>query len=427
MSAKEIDLKLSAVVFREDLYPRIEKNPALVQRYAEDLDVLPPIEVNQNNELIDGWHRWTAHKKAEVATIKAVVTKTASDMELLSLAIRRNATHGLQLADKDKRTMAVRLFHSGEGLTKEQIAETLSVSLRMVTSYLSDVEAELRKRRKEKIFDMWMACYSLEEIGEAVGVTAKTVDNEIRECVNLETLPKLQKVSSSFQDADFETPIYNIWTFSKKSNAVSHFGNSEARIVENLLYLYTEPFDIVVDPFAGGGSTIDVCKKRLRRYWASDRKPIPERAADIRQLDVCDALPPLHKRWSEVALTYLDPPYWRQAAGKYSKDKTDLANMPLDEFTAKLSEVISKIGKKQSKGAIALLMQPTQWNADNREFTDHVTDVLKAVKGERMILENRVQCPYSTEQCTPQMVEWAKKHRKLLVLSRELVIWRMSK
>ena len=32
-------------------------------------------------------------------------------------------------------------------------------------------------------------------------------------------------------------------------------------------------FDIVLDPFAGGGATIDVCKKRLRRYCVSDRKP----------------------------------------------------------------------------------------------------------------------------------------------------------
>ncbi len=33
----------------------------------------------------------------------------------------------------------------------------------------------------------------------------------------------------------------------------------QSRIVENLLYAYTEPFDVVVDPFAGGGSTIDIC------------------------------------------------------------------------------------------------------------------------------------------------------------------------
>ena len=51
---------------------------------------------------------------------------------------------------------------------------------------------------------------------------------------------------------DFEPPLYNIWKQQEKSSGSSHFGNSEPRWVDNLLYLYTEPFDIVVDPFAGG-------------------------------------------------------------------------------------------------------------------------------------------------------------------------------
>jgi hypothetical protein len=60
-------IETATIVFREDLYPRMETSASTVQKYAEDLDILPPIEVNQNKELIDGWHRWTAHKKAGAA------------------------------------------------------------------------------------------------------------------------------------------------------------------------------------------------------------------------------------------------------------------------------------------------------------------------------------------------------------------------
>ena len=49
METKE--LKVSKVVFREDLYPRMETNPTLVQTYAEIIEVLPPIEVNQHSQL----------------------------------------------------------------------------------------------------------------------------------------------------------------------------------------------------------------------------------------------------------------------------------------------------------------------------------------------------------------------------------------
>lgn len=426
-----IQINTSDVIYREDLYPRIKPDPATIQRYAENIDVLPPIEINQHGILIDGFHRWTAHRKAEAQTIRAVVTETASETELFALAIKRNAAHGLQMNDADKKTSAIRLYAGGSGLSKEDIASTLSVTVRSVSSYLSDIDKQLREERKQHIFDMWMACYSLEEIAEQSNVTAKTIDNQIEEFVNLEALPKLHKVLADFSDSDFTAPLYNVWRFSKSSNNVAHFGNSEQTIVENLLYLYTEPFDIVVDPFAGGGSSIDVCRKRLRRCWVSDRKPIVERENEIRQHDLVGdggsiVVPPLNKRWSDVSLTYLDPPYWRQAAGQYSDDPTDLANMPLEQFTEILSRIVKEISQRQSKGVIALLIQPTQWSADNRQFTDHVTDLIRTTGNKRIVLETRVSCPYQSEQYNAQQVEWAKANKKLLVLTRELIVWRVK-
>ena len=112
---------------------------------------------------------------------------------------------------------------------------------------------------------------------------------------------------------NFEPPIYNVWKQQKKSKGTKHFGNSEVQWLDNLLYLYTKPFDIVIDPFAGSGSTIDLCKKRFRRYWVGDRKPIVERESEIRKHDiVTDGTPDLKGRWKEVQLVYLDPPYCLQ-------------------------------------------------------------------------------------------------------------------
>jgi ParB-like chromosome segregation protein Spo0J len=419
-----ITVPLSDVVYREDLYPRIKSDAATIQRYADNLDVLPPIELNQHGILIDGYHRWTAHKTAKADTIRAFITETASEVELYALAIERNSAHGLQMNDADKRTVAIRLYASGTGLDKQQIAHVLSVSARSVNSYLSDIDKQLREERKQRIFDMWLSGDTASEIAEAVGVEEMTVSRSLSNIS--EDLPKSEKVLSQFQDEDFTPPLYNVWTFAKKTNEVSHFGNSEQRIVENLLYLYTEPFDIVIDPFAGGGSTIDVCRKRLRRYWVSDRLPIPAREREIRTLDIAQELPPLNKRWSDVTLTYLDPPYWKQAEGQYSTDAEDLANMPLDQFTDTLIGVVNRIAEKQSRGVIALLIQPTQWKSDGREFTDHVMHLVGGVRSKRLTLENRISCPYSTQQANPQQVDWAKANRKLLVISRELIVWRLS-
>jgi hypothetical protein len=60
---------------------------------------------------------------------------------------------------------------------------------------------------------------------------------QIKGCYVLDTCPKQNKPKAVFADEGWSPPLYNIWTFAKKTNVVDHFGNSEQRILENLLYL----------------------------------------------------------------------------------------------------------------------------------------------------------------------------------------------
>lgn len=429
MSEAAHSIPVSDVVYREDLYPRIKTSPETVQKYAEDLTILPPIELNQNRELIDGWHRWTAHRKAGAETVPHITTETSGDAHLLELAIERNAKHGLQLSQSDKRDMARRIYHTtperDRDAKKAQLATLLSVSERTVRDWLSRIDKDAKEARNQRIFDLWMQCWTQEEIAAEVGLHAQ--DNALRVSGNLADLPKNQK-SLAEHATDFDVPIFNVWKQQTKTEGSSHFGNSDSRWVDNLLYLYTEPFDVVVDPFAGGGSTLDICRKRFRRCWVSDRKPIVEREKDIRKHDLTEGVPSL-PRWKDVSLVYLDPPYWRQAAGRYSEDADDLANMSLAEFTDTLAGIVSGFAAKLKSSAreapahIALIIQPTQWKADDRTFTDHVGDMLRSVN---LPVQMRFSVPYESQQCTAQMVEWAKANRRCLVLSREIIVWQVG-
>jgi len=418
-------MPVADVIFREDLYPRIQTSALTVQQYAETIELLPPIEVNQHQELIDGWHRWTAHKKAGVERIAFTVTKTANESEFLELAIERNATHGLQLSQEDKRDMARRIYHvtpeRERDEKKKHLAQILSVSERTIREWLSRIDKDSKDARDRRIFELWMACYTQEDIAEKVGITHQAIAQVLQETA---TLPEIAKPAASHL-IDFEVPIYNIWKQQERSPGASHFGNSEVRWVDNLLYLYTQPFDVIVDPFAGSGSTIDICRKRFRRYWVSDRKPIVEREKEIRRHDLTTGLPPLPKlHWQNVRLVYLDPPYWKQAAGRYSDDAEDFANMPLEQFTAILVRTIHAFAKKLKTGAvIALMISPTQWNAPERAYTDHLASVLTAVD---LPLDMRYSVPYESQQYNGQMVEWAKANRRCLVLTREIVTWRIG-
>ena|SRR3972149_4505102 len=238
MQISEFDL--SDIVFREDLYPRIEHNPQTVQSYAEDLSILPPIEVNQNKEIIDGWHRWTAHKKMSMQTIKVVVTKTISDAHFLELAIERNARHGLCLSREDKKSMARRIYHvtpeSERNEKKKHLASILSVDERTIRDWLSRIDKDAKEARNKRIFDLWLACWTQEEIAAKENVHEDTV-NEIVSRIS-EDLPKSVKVLSDHADPDFQVPLYNIWKWQEKTSGSKHAGNSDPAGMSTFLPAY---------------------------------------------------------------------------------------------------------------------------------------------------------------------------------------------
>ena len=415
--------KVDEIIWREDLYPRFEPIPARIQQYSECIELLPPIEINQRNELIDGYHRWTAHKKAGIDTIPVTVTETINDIELDRLMTKRNADFGIQLSQDQKRRKA-RQWFVDLSIDKQQIADDLAVPLKTIRNWLARKTKDLKAEQQRRAAEMWLALYTEEEIAEVTGVPRQTIHDWIGKLPEMTTWVK-SAIFAQYQEPDWTPPIFNVWKQQDKSNKTSHFGNSEASFLDRLLYLYTEPFDVVVDPFAGGGSTIDVCKHRLRRYWASDRLPIVERR-DIREYDVLNGPPPLHKRWRDVGLLYLDPPYWKQSEGEYSDNPQDLANMDLVNFHTRLAEFIyACAGKMKSGGHIAMLMQPTQWRAPDRRYAEDHAFGVRLILNERALLKfcKTIQIPYESQQANAQQVEWAKENRELLEIGRTITVW----
>ena len=128
----------------------------------------------------------------------------------MALSIEKNAKHGMQLSSDDKKKMAVRLYNVGTGKTKEEICKILSISNSTVTSYLTDIDKQLREERKAKIFSMYLAGYTMQEIADAVGLERSTITKDIEGLVNISSLAKNHQVSASFQDSEFEVPIYRI-------------------------------------------------------------------------------------------------------------------------------------------------------------------------------------------------------------------------
>ena len=67
---------------------------------------------------------------------------------------------------------------------KQELAKILSVSDRLVRSWLSRIDKDTKAKRNKRIFAAWMACYTQEEIAEKEGFERTTVTKIVEEYVN---------------------------------------------------------------------------------------------------------------------------------------------------------------------------------------------------------------------------------------------------
>ncbi len=401
--------KIKDIIIRMDLYPRQDVDNKKIQEYVECVEFLPPILINQNNILIDGLHRLRAHKQAENKEIECKIETTSSENEIYLRAIETNSKHGLQLSMKDKQSVAIKLY---DLKNRERLIKSLSISSSTFDKWVSNKAKQLKEQKKEEAILTYLhAELTQRDVAEQTGIA-------------------LGKINEMFNNYKFTVPehftpfLYNIWNTSK-DNSITHFGNIPQAFVENLLYYYTEAFDIVYDPFAGGGITIDACKKWKRRYYVADRKPIPAREEEIKKQDINDGI--RKDLPTNIKLVFLDPPYWKQAEGMYSKDKNDLANMSLDSFYRSLTCFVKDVKKKLAKdGKIALIIQATQWKNNNIRI-DHAFDISNIMKKSGFEIEQRIICPYSTEQYNAQMVNKAKENKICLQTYRDLIVFKKIK
>lgn len=402
--------KTTDIVYRPDLYPRFKPNPAKIQEYAENLDRLPAIEIDQNNILIDGYHRLKAYETVKRDTIPVIVTEVKSEAELERLAVARNSMHGQQLTQDEKKVYAVKWW---DVIPVDEICASLSISEKTYQRWTAAKQDQKEEQTKQRIYDMWMRCHTQQEIADAVGEAQQTVANRIASF----TKNGQQSEISNFRN--FEPQVYTIWNFAKATNEVRHFGNIPPEIIDNLLYYYTKPFDVVFDPFGGGGSTIDKCLERKRRYYVSDLTPIPARN-DIRQWDISQGLP---GDLPVPDLVFLDPPYWKQAEGKYSEEPNDLANMPLDNFLSAVGEIAKNVKRKwngsRPEAKLALIIGPYQkdWKTTDLPFLCY------QVIAKYLTPVVRIQVPYSTQVHGGQYVQNAKDAKQMLYLSRDLMVF----
>jgi len=157
----------------------------------------------------------------------------------------------------------------------------------------------------------------------------------------------------------------------------------------------------------------------FRQCIVSDLNPDKSRP-EIFKHDITEGLP---KNLPKPDMIFLDPPYWKQAEGKYSDNENDLGNMSLNEFYSVMYNLFSEIADRKIN-KIALVISPTQY-PNNLVFEDHIFK-LDTLLNDKYEIEMRYILPYSTQQYNGTQVEKAKNEKICLSLNRDLVVWRMK-
>ena len=133
-----------------------ERDPELVASYAEVLDDLPPIVIDQDNHILDGVHRYEAHLLAGRDTIEVKRHRMEHKGEAFILSVQANATFGKALTTKNRRD-AARYLYDRWGYSDKVIAKAVGGERKKGTvhTWLEDLKREWKAYVREKAYRMY--------------------------------------------------------------------------------------------------------------------------------------------------------------------------------------------------------------------------------------------------------------------------------
>jgi len=164
-------------------------------------------------------------------------------------------------------------------------------------------------------------------------------------------------------DIEDEIPLIEsttLWDFPRQSYGLTAKGDNKyagvtpALIIYNMVWRYTDPMDLVVDPMCGSGTTIDVCKEEQRRAIGYDIHPT---RPDIIKNDARTI--PLED--NSVDMVFIDSPYSDNI--KYNEEPENIGNISSETemFYDELEKVMRESQRILKEGKVLGWLIGDQW------------------------------------------------------------------
>jgi predicted DNA-binding protein YlxM (UPF0122 family) len=214
-------INIDKIVFDKELYPRSDFDNSKVNEYSMNIEGLPEIVVNKDNILIDGYHRLLACRLNNIKETEVKVENIARE-DILWESTKRNATHGLALNLEDKRSLAIKRYEQWINKEKEgdsnddaiitEISSVLGIGKRTLKeNWLKDIRQREREKRNDEVLDLYLACWTQDEIAEKIHIERSSVSKIIKNVKKSATAEKF--TLDSLQ-------LYNVWSFQNRDNII---------------------------------------------------------------------------------------------------------------------------------------------------------------------------------------------------------------
>jgi len=441
-----------------DVFPPLEVQRISVKTENDD----GAIEEVTKTIYLDGVHRGVAYdiynknvedenkiEEVEVTYWKdEVLDKKENLLSLILRSAELNNKHGKRLSKGDAKSKFITLAEADDELQIKwnDVAPKFGVTPDWASECVSNIRTRKQASRDSKIVKMSLEGWTQAEIGKVFGIDQRTVSKITTESELSDLVVKLRsqgkapeeiakdlridlaltwallltgktdlerfaeffpKRKEEGNELDQRPHAFNVWNFKKRDErlGVPHEMQIPGQIAMNVLYYFTKSTDLIVDPMAGGGSTIDAGLVVGRTCLGYDLDP---RRYDIFGNNILEGLP---KRVKGCDLLFLDPPFGDMV--------TFPENTDFYEFMEKIADV-SHDTVKDNGGIVALVM----CDRTKGEYDPYISKCYRIFTDVGFSCIQRISAPLSTESATGDEVNKAIERKKLLGRDRVVYIFR---
>ena len=389
--------------------------------------ILVPLVVCKDGE---NWEVLSGHRRLACAQALGLTEVPCEVREVRGRAARRLAVLEYNRQRRKTFSQLMREADALESLYDDEARRRRQANLRQ---FQSDDSAECRNsddrtgRTDVRIAQMLgLGGKDLYRQARAVWRAAQSGDPRARSGV-AQLDARTKSIHAAYKDlrrrdrfsAGFRPTPYDVWSFKHdRAFGIPHPGSIPPSIVAHTLHYYTAPGALVVDPMAGGGTTLDVCESMGRRCLAYDLDPV---RPDIQKNDVNNGFPP---ESLGCDLVFCDPPYHTMLARRYAEGSVDTAH--LDAWNAFLDRLARASFATLRPGGYVALLLANQTEKDlpaGFGYLDHAFFGYKALSAAGFLPERRVSCPMDGAYL-PQHVRRARIDGRMLGQVRDLLIMR---